>query len=134
MALGCSRRRLWRPGGLGRTRPASGAPVQASVSADFVPDLHRIEARLAAGAVKHERFNVRHPEKHTLQLIRFDYLTEARASVTITADHDAASLAFRLANPRGFEVVKIAYRANQIQRPLLNEMAKLIVGQASAFV
>lgn len=105
-----------------------------SVNANFPPELHRIESRLFAGTVKHERIEVRHPEKRTLQEIRFDYVAQARASVTISAHHDDAKLAFRLANVHGFEVVKVSYSADQIQAPLLDELAKLLVGQASRFV
>ena len=52
--------------------PQDTAPVDRSVSANFPSDLQRIESRLAAGNVQHERVNVRHPEKNTLQAIRFD--------------------------------------------------------------
>ena len=117
-----------------RMVPREGDPVAGSVSANFPPDLQRIETRLAVGAVAHDRVNVRHPEKHTLQAIRFDYLTEARGGITITADHDDAKLVFRLANAQGFELVNTAYPVSQIQSHLLDEMAKLIVGQASHFI
>ena len=79
--------------------------MPASVSANFPPDLQRIESRLAAGLVQHERVNVRHPEKHTLQAIRFDYATEARGSITITPDHLEAKLAFRIASAQSFTIV-----------------------------
>lgn len=117
-----------------RIVPNEGLPVSGSVSANFPPDLNRIEARLSAGSVKHERVNVRHPVKDTLQEIRFDYLTEARGGITITADHDAAKLAFRLANVTGFEVLNTVYRADQIQSAVLDELAKLMLGQASRFI
>ena len=48
--------------------------------------LDQLKARASAGSVPHERVNVRHPEKHTLQAIRFDYKTEARGSITVTPD------------------------------------------------
>jgi hypothetical protein len=117
-----------------RIAPCDGVPVSGSVSANFPPELNRIEARLFAGAVKHERVNVRHPQKDTLQEIRFDYLTEARGSITLTADHEAAKLSFRLTNVTGFEVLNTAYPAGQIQGSVLDELAKLIVGQSSRFI
>lgn len=117
-----------------RLVPLHGAPIDGSVSANFPPDLQRIEARLSAGTVQHERVNVRHPEKNTLQAIRFDYRTEARGGVTITADHIEAKLAFRLANAQGFEIVNTTYPADQVQSPVLDELARLIVGQPSGFV
>ncbi len=117
-----------------RIVPLQGAPISGSVSTNFPPDVQRIEARLAAGTVKHERINVRHPEKNTLQAIRFDYLTEARGSIAITADHDAGKLVFRLSNVQGFEVLHTTYRADQIQSSVLDELAKLLVGQPSKFI
>lgn len=117
-----------------RIVPRNGGPMAGSVSANFPPDLQRIESRLSAGAVKHERVDVRHPEKNTLQAIRFDYSTEARGGVTITAHHDEGKLAFRLMSLQGFEVVNTTYPAAQIQSSVLDELAKLIVGQASRFV
>ena len=114
--------------------PQSIAPVGGTASANFPPDLQRIEARLAAGNVKHERVSVRHPEKNTLQAIRFDYITQARAGITVTMDHLAAKLVFRLANLQSFAIVNTEYRADQIQASVLDELAKLVVGQESRFV
>lgn len=117
-----------------RIVPRDGGSVSGSVSANFPPDLTRIETRLSAGSIKHDRVNVRHPEKNTLQAIRFDYQTEARASVTVKVDHETAQLSFRLVNVQSFEVANTVYSAQQLQSPLLDELAKLIVGQPSIFV
>lgn len=117
-----------------RLVPQEGTPLPGSVSANFPPDLQRIETRLSNGGVKYERVNVRHPEKNTLQAIRFDYLTEARGGVTITADHRAGALSFRLRNVQAFDLHTVVQPAGQIQSPLLDELAKLILGQASRFV
>lgn len=114
--------------------PQLGKPVGGSVSANFPPDLQRIEERLAAGQVKFERKENRHPEKNTLLSLQFDYLTAARGSVMVTPLHSKAQLQFRLANLSGFGVVTTSYPALQIQTPLLDELAKLIVGQPSRFV
>ena len=117
-----------------RLLPRDGKVVSASVSANFPPDLQRIETRLSAGFVKHERVNVRHPEKNTLQAIRFDYDTEARGGININANHDDGKLAFRLMGVQGFSIVNTTYPATQVQGPVLDELAKLIVGQPSTFV
>jgi hypothetical protein len=116
-----------------RIVPRHGAPVPGSVSANFPPDLERIEKRISAGSVQHERVNVRHPQKGTLQAIQFNYATEARGSITITADHQQARLQFRLANTSGFSIETTAYPARQVQSGVLDELAKLIVGQANRF-
>ena len=113
--------------------PQFGLPVGGSVSANFPPDLQRIEKRLAEGSVKHERFEVRHPEKNSLQALRFDYITEARGSVTVSADHDNAQLVFRVANANGFEITTTTWAAGQVQTNTLDELAKMIVAQPHRF-
>lgn len=117
-----------------RIVPVMGQPVAGSVSANFPPDLQRIESRIAAGNVQHERVNVRHPEKNTLKEIRFDYVTESRGGVTVTAEHDDARLSFRMGCLSGFQVVSTSYAASQIQGNVLDELAKMIVGERSNFV
>lgn len=114
--------------------PRSGPPVAGSVTVNFPPDLQRVESRLAGGQVRHERKELRHPEKGTLQAIKFDYLTEARASIMVTTDHDSGNLAFRLANVSGFGVQTATWPAAKIQSGTLDELAKLIVGEPSQFV
>lgn len=69
-----------------------------------------------------------------MQAIRFDYVTEARGGVTMTADHDAAKLMFRLINPQGFEIINTSYPSGQIHASVLDEMAKLLVGQPNRFI
>jgi hypothetical protein len=113
--------------------PQIGAPVGGSVSANFPPDLKRIETRLGAGNVKHERIEVRHPEKNTLLALRFDYLTEARGSVKVSADHENARLVFRVAGASGFEVIDTSWPAAQVQTSMLDELAKMMVAQPHTF-
>lgn len=114
--------------------PQAGGVIEGAVSVNFPPDLERVEKRLACGGVKHERKNVLHPEKNTLQAIRFEYQTQARGYITVTADHEKGQLAFRLANLGGFEVLNVSWPNARIQTELLDELAKLVVGQPSKFL
>jgi hypothetical protein len=114
--------------------PKDGPPMAGSVSVNFPNDLERVEKRLAFGSVKHERKDVRHPEKNTLQAIRFEYVTHARGNVTVTADHDKGQLAFRLANTSGFEVIQTTVSVERINTELLDELAKMMVGQTNRFL
>ncbi len=114
--------------------PLVGAPVAGLVSVNFPPDLERVQKRLAFGHVEHERKDVRHPEKNTLQAIHFEYTTKARGNVTVTTDHDNGQLQFRLANADGFGVVTTTWAATRIEHSLLDELAKLIVAQPSRFL
>lgn len=111
----------------------AGTPIEGSVTVNFPPDLERVQARLAMGWVRHERREVRHPEKNTLQAIRFDYVAETRGNVTVTPDHDHATLAFRVVNASGFEVLTATWPAAKVQTGVLDELAKLIVAQPSQF-
>jgi hypothetical protein len=113
--------------------PRIGRLVTGSVSANFLPDLQRLEARLAIGWVQHERHEIRHPEKNTLQLVRLDYTTQSRGNIRVTPDHDNAMLAFRLANLSGFGLAHSTWPAAQVQGAVLDELAKLVCGQPSRF-
>lgn len=117
-----------------RILPVMGKPVGGSVTANFSTDIERIEAAIASGNVKHERIALRDPEKNTLKAVKFEYLTEARGSVMVSAENDEGRLTFRLGNLRGFEVLKLSLSAERVQTHELDELAKLIVGQASDFV
>ena len=114
--------------------PLAGSPVTCSVSVNFPPELERVQKRLAFGHVDHEKKNVLHPEKNTLQAIRFEYTTLARGNITVTADHDNAQLVFRLANTDGFDVVTTTWPASRINNDLMDELAKLVVAQPNRFV
>ena len=114
--------------------PQMGAPVGGSVTVNFPPDWERVEKRLALGSVKHERKEVRHPEKNTLQAFRYEYLTESRGYITVTPNHDEGQIGFRLANVTGFEVQNVSRAATEIQTDVLDELAKLLVGQPNRFV
>ncbi len=116
-----------------RVRPQIGQPVGGTVSVNFPPDLQRVEARLAMGPVKHERKELRHPEKNTLQAIQFDYLTETRGNVVLTPDHDQGAVDFRLLNATGFEILNTRWASSKIKVDVLDELAKLIVSEPNRF-
>ena len=116
-----------------RVVPQIGDPVGGVVSVNFPPDLQRVESRLASGLVKHERKEIRHPEKNALQAVRFEYLTETRGSVTATASHETAQIQFRLLNTAGFEIVTAPWPAERIGHDTMDELAKRIVAQPSRF-
>jgi hypothetical protein len=116
-----------------RIVPQTGKPLVTEVTVNFPPDLERVETRLAQGQIKHERKEVRHPEKNTLLAIKFEFETETRGTVTVTPDHDKAEIAFRVTNTRGFEVVNVTRKATDVKTELMDELAKLIVAQPSKF-
>jgi hypothetical protein len=117
-----------------RVVPQAGEPVGGVVSVNFPIEMQKVEARLAMGPVKHERREIRHPEKSVLLEVRYEYLTETRGSVVATADHDHGLIQFRLLNTQGFESVNAPWPAQRIGHDSLDELAKRIVGQPNLFV
>ena len=113
--------------------PRVGLPLSGSVSANFPPDLERLEARMAMGRVQHERHEVRHPEKNSLQLVRFEYTTHSRGNIQVTPDHENGMLAFRLANLTGFGLTTTTWPVAQVHQSVLDELAKMVCGQPSRF-
>ena len=114
--------------------PRDGAVVNGSLSVNFPPELERVESRLATGMVKHDRREVRHPDKNSLLAFCYDYATQTRGNVMVAADHDKAQLAFRVLNTRGFGIEHATWAADKIDAALMDELAKLVVSQPSRFV
>lgn len=116
-----------------RIVPQVGNPVRGVVRVNFPPDLQRVQDRLAMGPVKHERVDIRNPENNKLLAYEFQYDTETRGSVMVTADHEHGMLNFRLLNGEGFGIVQVAHASGDIDTALLDELAKLIVSQPNRF-
>src|SRR5438874_1331469 len=76
--------------------------------------LQRVEAQLVASSVKHDRKEIRHPDRNVLQEVIFTYEAQTRGSVTVVADHDKGMLNFRLVNTAGFEVVQAPWPAARV--------------------
>lgn len=117
-----------------RIVPQAGEPLPGAVSVNFPIEMQRVEERLMMGPVKHERREIRDPEKkNVLREVRYEYLTHTRGSITATPDHDRGHVHFRLLNTAGFEVVQTIWPAARINQELLDELAKRLVGQPSTF-
>lgn len=114
--------------------PQAGEPVGGVVAVNFPTDMKRVEDRLMMGPVKHERREIRDPEKkNALKEVRYEYITQTRGSVVATLDHDEAMVHFRLLNTAGFDVTQASMPALRISHELLDELAKRIVGQPNTF-
>ena len=113
--------------------PGTGLVATHTVTVNFPPDLERVTQRLSMGQIQHERKDQRHPETNKLLAYVFDYQTESRAFITMTPDHDGGRIAFRVTNVGGFSVLNTRYPAAQVTQPLMDELAKKLVGQPSRF-
>lgn len=117
-----------------RVEPKMGQPVGGMVRVNFPTEQQRVEARLAMGPVKHDRREIRHPEKGALLEVRYEYITQTRGSVMVQADHERAQLHFRLLNTNGFETLTSTWPAQKVDHRMLDELAKRIVAQPNTFV
>jgi hypothetical protein len=111
--------------------PRHGKPVKQVISVNFMPELQRVESRLSAGGIANERHQIRHPEKHSVQAISFEYLTRAHGSISVTPNHKEATMEFRFCNVSGLAVHSGAWPCAVIQAPFLDELAKLVMSQPS---
>ncbi|MEJ5991466.1 hypothetical protein WG902_15790 [Ramlibacter sp. PS3R-8] len=114
--------------------PQIGGSVSGLVTVNFPTDMRRVEDRLAMGPVKHDRREIRKQDSSALVEVRYEYLTQTRANVTATLDHDNGMVHWRMLNTAGFEVVQTTWPAARVQQPLLDELAKRVVGQPNTFV
>ncbi len=113
--------------------PKMGVAVGGAVTITFIPEVERVQQILTFAHVEHERKETRHPQRNSLQSVRFEYTTQARGNVSVKADHDAAQLVFRVANANGFGITTSTLPASSINSDLMDELAKLIVAQPSTF-
>jgi hypothetical protein len=114
--------------------PQVGSPVGGVVAVNFPTEMRRVEDRLMMGPVRHERREVRDPEKNNvLKEVRYEYVTQTRGSVLATLDHDQGLIQFRLLNTVGFDITQASLPALRVSNDLLDELAKRIVGQPSQF-
>ena len=114
--------------------PQIGGAVSGVVGVNFPTDMRRVEDRLAMGPVKHERREIRKPDSSALVEVRYEYLTQTRGSITATLDHDNGMVHWRLLNTAGFEIVQTTWPSTRIQQPLLDELAKRLVGEPNTFL
>jgi hypothetical protein len=113
--------------------PSTGKAALHSLAVNFPPDLERVQQRLSYGQIKHERKEQRHPETNKLQAYVFEYETQSFGSVVLTPEHDSAKIHFRVLNVGGFCLLNTSYGAAQVTQALMDELAKLLVGQPSTF-
>jgi hypothetical protein len=120
--------------GLGwKILPSTGKAAMQRIVVNFPPDLERVQQRLSYGQIKHERKEQRHPDTNKLQAYVFEYETASFGSIVLTPEHDSAQIHFRVLNVGGFNLLSTSYSAAQVNSALMDELAKLLVGQPSRF-
>jgi len=100
---------------------------------DFLPDIEKIDAKLRqAGAPVHAQA-VRNPDNNKLQEMRYEMAVDFAFGVTVTPEHDSASLHFKAMNLDGFETVTLDFSALEVGSTRLDELAKWLLGEPHQF-
>jgi hypothetical protein len=108
--------------------------ARGKVLVNFPPDLAKVEARLQTAQIRFDKHEQRSPETHKLQAVVFEHEFSAKASVMWTAKHDKAQFQVRLSCVSSLEIQQLTIAARDITPAKLDELARLIVGQPSAFI
>lgn len=100
---------------------------------DFLPDIEKIDAKLRqAGAPVHAQA-VRNPDNNKLQEMRYEMAVDFAFGVTVTPEHDSASLHFKVMNLDGFETITLDFSALEVGSTRLDELAKWLLGEPHQF-
>lgn len=116
-----------------RVVPKVAPDTRGRVVVNFPPELERVDTRLRAGHITHERMEQRHPGTNKLLAYVFEHDFAARAGVTFTPEHDDGVLHWRLSCVSGLAVQTLAVRAPDVTTARLDDLAKAIVGQPSSW-
>ncbi len=102
-------------------------------SKDFLPDIEKIDAKLRQANAPVHAQAVRNPENNKLQEMRYEMLVDFGFAITVTPDHDRASLPFKVINFDGFETVTLELPALEVGSTRLDELAKWLLGEPHQF-
>ncbi len=102
-------------------------------SKDFLPDIEKIDARLRQSNAPVHAQAVRNPDNNKLQEMRYEMLVDFAFAITVTPDHDRASLPFKVINFDGFETVTLELPALEVGSTRLDELAKWLLGEPHQF-
>ena len=85
-----------------------------------------------AGAPVHAQA-VRNPDNNKLQEMRYEMAVDFAFGVTVTPEHDSASLLFKVMNLDGFETITLDFSALEVGSTRLDELAKWLLGEPHQF-
>lgn len=100
---------------------------------DFLPDIEKIDAKLRQGGAPVHAQAVRNPDNNKLLEMRYEVLVDFAFGVTVTPDHDNASVPFKVMNFDGFETVTLDLPAQEVGSARLDELAKWMLGEPHQF-
>lgn len=101
---------------------------------NFLPDIEQLESRLKRSGARFHADAVRNPETNKLQEMRYEFVADFEAGLTVTPDHDAGRLRFELVNLDGFETMTVEFPAFAVGTGRMDEFARWVMGQPHAFL
>lgn len=100
---------------------------------NFLPDIEKLEARIAQSGVVCRPQEIRNPDNGKLIEMRYEFEANIAARVRVQPRHDTAQLTFTIDNFEGLAHWVIDFEAKAINVYLLDELAKWLVGQPNQF-
>lgn len=100
---------------------------------NFPADMQRLQARIDQGGVRCDPYLVRNPDTGKLSEVRYGFVADLQAGVKLQPDHERAQVSFVVDNVDGLTRWVVQFDASQVDEPLLDELARWIVGQPHQF-
>jgi hypothetical protein len=101
---------------------------------NFLPEIEQLESRLRRGGAQFHAATVRNAENNKLQEMRYEFVADFEAAVTVTPDHDTGRVRFELVNLDGFETINVDFAAFEVGNARLDELARWIMGEPHSFL
>jgi hypothetical protein len=108
--------------------------TRVTIAKDFPPEIEKLEARLRQCGAHYDSEVIRDQDNGKFVEKRFELLADFHSSVRVLPDHDAARIAFHIANIDGFETVSVVFPAFEVGTARLDELARWINGEPHSFL
>ncbi|WP_119154558.1 hypothetical protein [Caldimonas tepidiphila] len=101
---------------------------------DMPPEIEKLEARLRLAGIKHSPESVREPGSGRYLHTRYEFKLDFLAFARLLPQHERGTLRIQVDNFDGFEGLVLELPAIELNRAVLDELAKLLLGQPNRFV
>lgn len=101
---------------------------------DMPPEIERLESRLHGASVAYHHEIVRDADSGRYLHHRYEFTADFTASVKLLPMHDDGVVQFQVQNFEGFEALVLEVAAFEVNQVLLDELARLMLGEANRFI
>lgn len=101
---------------------------------DMPPEIERLESRLHAASVRFHHEIVRDADSGRYLHHRYEFTADFSASVKLLPVHDDGVVQFQVQNFEGFESLLLEVAAFEVNQVLLDELARLMLGEPNGLV